>query len=160
MSAATSIVENIRGALRQRRMTYRDLATAIGVSEATVKRDLSRGDFSLRRLDRICDVLDYSLSDLAQAPAAGSALLTHLSEQQELELVKEPRLLVVTYLLVNDWKWSEITSTFQLDDNELISALLRLDALAIVDYRPPRRIRTQRWVPSPGESNEPAPRRQ
>ena len=141
MSAATSIVQNIRGALRQRRMTYRDLATAIGVSEATVKRDLSRGDFSLRRLDRICEVLDYSLSDLAQAPAAGSALLTHLSERQELELVKEPRLLVVTYLLVNDWKWSEITSTFQLDDNELISALLRLDALAIVDYRPPRRIR-------------------
>src|SRR5215471_14623178 len=140
MSAATSIVQAIRAALRMRRMTYRELAAAIGVSEPTVKRDLSRGDFSLSRLDRICDVLELSLTDLAQ-PAAGSSLLTQLSEKQERALVREPRLLVVTYLIVNDWKWNEITSTFQLDDNALISILLRLDELGIVDFRPPRRIR-------------------
>jgi DNA-binding Xre family transcriptional regulator len=141
MSAATSIVQSIRSALRQRHMTYRELAAAIGVSEPTVKRDLSRGDFSLSRLDRICDALNLSLSDLTQVSAAGSTLLTQLSEQQERALVLDPRLLVVTYLVVNDWKWSEITSTFQLDDNALISVLLRLDALVIVDYRPPHRIR-------------------
>ena len=122
-------------------MTYRELAAAIGVSEPTVKRDLSRGDFSLSRLDRICEVLELSLSDLAQSPANGSALLTQISEQQERALVRDPRFLVVTYLIVNDWKWGEITSTFQLDDNALISVLLRLDELGIVDYRPPRRIR-------------------
>lgn len=141
MSAATSIVQAVRAALRQRRMTYRELAGAIGVSEPTIKRDLSRGDFSLSRLDRICDVLELSLADLAQSQAIGSTLLTQLSEQQERALVRDPRLLVVTYLVVNDWKWSEITSTFQLDDNALISVLLRLDELGIVDYRPPHRIR-------------------
>lgn len=141
MSAATSIVQGIRGALRQRRMTYRQLATAIGVSEPTVKRDLSRGDFALSRLDRICDVLELSLSDLAQSSSGGPALLTQLSEQQERALVRDPRLLVVTYLVVNEWKWAEITSTFQLDDNALISVLLRLDELGIVDYRPPHRVR-------------------
>jgi len=140
MSAATSIVQAIRATLRQRRMTYRELAAAIGVSEPTVKRDLSRGDFSLRRLDRICDVLELSIADLAQT-TAGATLLTQLSEQQERALVHDPRLLVVTYLVVNEWKWSEITSTFQLDDNSLISALLRLDELGIVDYRPSHRIR-------------------
>jgi transcriptional regulator with XRE-family HTH domain len=140
MSAAMSIVRGIRAALRQRGMTYRELAAAIGVSEPTVKRDLSRGNFSLHRLDRICEVLGLSLHDLAQAPAA-SALLTQLSQQQERALVRDTRLLVVTYLIVNDWKWNEITSTFQLDDNALISALLRLDELGIVDYQPPRRIR-------------------
>jgi len=140
VSAATSIVQAIRGALRERRMTYRELAAAIGVSEPTVKRDLSRGDFSLSRLDRICDALDLSITDLAHAPA-GAGLLTQLSEQQERALVRDPRLLVVTYLAVNDWKWNDITATFQLDDNALISVLLRLDDLGIVDYRPPRRIR-------------------
>ena len=140
MSAATSIVQSIRSALRQRRMTYRDLAASIGVSEPTVKRDLSRGDFSLSRLDRICDVLDLSLSDLANAAAAGGSFLTQLSQEQERALVRDPRLLVATYLVVNDWKWGEITSTFQLDDNQLISLLLRLDELRIIDYRPPRRI--------------------
>lgn len=141
MSAATSIVQGIRSALRQRRMTYRELAVTVGVSEPTIKRDMSRGDFSLSRLDRICDALQLSLSDLAQSPASATTLLTQLSEHQERALVRDPRLLVVTYLLVNDWKWSEVTSTFQLDDNELISVLLRLDELGIVDYRPPRRIR-------------------
>jgi len=141
MSAATSIVQAIRAALRGRRMTYRELATAIGVSEPTVKRDLSRGDFSLSRLDRICDVLELSLADLAQNQVTRTTLLTQLSEQQERALVRDPRLLVVTYLVVNDWKWGEVTSTFQLDDNALISVLLRLDELGIVDYRPPRRIR-------------------
>lgn len=141
MSAATAIVQAIRAALRQRRLTYRQLAAAIGVSEPTVKRDLSRGNFSLSRLDRICEALDLSLIELVQAPEAGIALLTQLSEQQERALVNDPRLLVVTYLIVNDWKWTEITSTFQLDDNALISVLLRLDELGIVDYRPPRRIR-------------------
>jgi DNA-binding Xre family transcriptional regulator len=140
MSAATSIVQTIRATLRQRRMTYRELAAAIGVSEPTVKRDLSRGDFSLSRLDRICDVLELSIADLAQT-TAGTTLLTQLSEQQERALVRDPRLLVVTYLVVNEWKWSEITSTFQLDDNSLISVLLRLDELGIVDYRPPHRMR-------------------
>jgi len=141
MSAATSIVQAIRAALRGRRMTYRELAVAIGVSEPTVKRDLSRGDFSLSRLDRICDVLELSLADLAQNPVPGTTLLTQLSEQQERALVRDPRLLVVTYLVVNDWKWIDVTSTFQLDDNALVSVLLRLDELGIVDYRPPRRIR-------------------
>jgi hypothetical protein len=122
-------------------MTYRQLAAAIGVSEPTVKRDLSRGDFSLSRLDRICEALELSLTELAQAPAAGIGLLTQFSEQQERALVRDPRLLVVTYLLVNDWKWAEITSTFQLDDNALVSVLLRLDELGIVNYRPPHRIR-------------------
>jgi hypothetical protein len=120
-------------------MTYRDLAAAIGVSEPTVKRDLSRGDFSLSRLDRICDVLELSIADLALTP--GTTLLTQLSEQQERALVRDPRLLVVTYLVVNEWKWNEITTTFQLDDNSLISVLLRLDELDIIDYRPPHRIR-------------------
>jgi len=110
------------------------------VSEPTVKRDLSRGDFTLARLDRICDALELSLADIAQNQAAGAGLLTQLSEQQERALVRDPRLLVVTYLVVNDWKWNEVTSTFQLDDNALVSVRFRLDELGIVDYRPPRRI--------------------
>jgi transcriptional regulator with XRE-family HTH domain len=139
MSSTASLLTSIRATLRQRGMTYRQLAAALGVSEPTVKRDLSRGDFSLSRLDAICGVLDVSLVDLLQMPA--TTLLTQLSQAQERALVRDPRLLLVTYLLVNDWKWAQITATFQLDDNTLTSALLRLDALRIVDYRPPYRIK-------------------
>lgn len=140
MSAAAAIVQAIRSALRSRNMTYRELAAAIGVSEPTVKRDLSRGDFALSRLDRICDVLDLSLAELAQTQSTQS-LMTQLSEQQERALVRDPRLLVATYLIANEWKWAEITSRFALDDDQLVSIVLKLDTLGIVDFRPPRRLR-------------------
>jgi len=120
-------------------MSYRELAQLIGVSEPTVKRDLSRGKFSLERLDAICEALGVEVTDLLQP--ASKAALTELSEEQEQALVANPKLLLVTYLVVNDWKFSEIVATFRLDENELVSVLLKMDRLRIVDFRPPTRMR-------------------
>jgi len=133
------IVRGIKTRLKARGVTYRELAGLIGVSEPTIKRDLARGNFSLQRLDRICDALGVGVADLVQ-PEEISAL-TELSEQQEQALATNPRSLVVTYLIVNDWKFDEIVSTFQFDANELVSVLLKLDKLRIVDFRPPNRMR-------------------
>jgi DNA-binding Xre family transcriptional regulator len=141
VDASRLVVQSIRAALRQRGMTYRELASALGVSEPTIKRDFSRGDFSLSRLDRICAVLDLTLGDLVQGSATPTAALSQLSERQERALVRDPRLLVVTYLLVNDWKLHEVSNTFALDENALIAVLLRLDELQIISYRPPNRIK-------------------
>jgi len=141
MNASAAIVQSIRAVLKQRGMTYRDLAQALDVSEPTVKRDLSRRDFSLSRLDKICAVLDVSAADLAQGTAKASSPQSQLSKQQEQALVRDPRLLVVTYLLAGDWKPSDIVSTFQLDENALVKIFLRLDELQIIDFRPPNRIK-------------------
>ena len=141
MDASRQLVQALRGTLRQRGMTYRELAEALGLSEPTIKRDFSRGDFPLRRLDRICEVLELSLHDLVQGVGAAGSALTQLSEQQERALVRDPRLVLVTYLLVNDWKLGEISASFSLDENALVSLLLRLDALKIVNYRPPNRVK-------------------
>jgi DNA-binding Xre family transcriptional regulator len=140
MDASKQLLQSMRAALRQRGMTNRELAEAIGVSEPTIKRDFSRGDFALSRLDRICAVLDLSLADLVQGGGSASAL-TQLSEQQERALVRDPRLVLLTYLLVNDWKLGEIGSAFAFDENALVNMLLRLDALKIVNYRPPNRVK-------------------
>jgi len=140
VSATQALLRGIKSALRTRRLTYRQLALAIGVSEATVKRDLSRGHFSLHRLDQICEALQLTLSDLTQ-PIEGDEVMTQLSETQEIALTSHPKNLVVTYLLVNDWSFQEIVSAFRMDEAELIDILLRLDKLRIVDYRPPYRIR-------------------
>jgi transcriptional regulator with XRE-family HTH domain len=140
MSAARALLSGIKAALRMRGLTYRQLADLIGVSHATVKRDLSRGRFSLRRLDQICGALGLSLNDLTQPPEALD-LVTQLSEAQELALINQPKVLVVTYLLVNDWQFREIVGAFQMEENELIDILLRLDRLRIIEYRPPYRVR-------------------
>ncbi|TDR41736.1 DNA-binding Xre family transcriptional regulator [Tahibacter aquaticus] len=140
MSAGQTLVNNIRAVLRQRGITYKQLAQLMELSEPTIKRDLSRGDFSLSRLDRICEVLELSLSDLLDGMPA-QASLQELSEAQERALVQDPQLLLLTYLLVNDWKLAEIERTYSFDESQMVSLLLRLDELRIVDYRPPRRIK-------------------
>jgi DNA-binding Xre family transcriptional regulator len=140
VSASSALLNGIKSILRARQLTYRELARVIRVSEATVKRDMSRGNFSLRRLDQICSALGLTLNDLMQPPE-GLDLVTQLTEAQEVALASQPRILVVTYLLVNDWKFNEIVSAFQMDDNGLVDILLRLDRLKIIEYRPPHRVR-------------------
>ena len=123
MSATASLLQSIRTILRQRAMTYRQLAVKLNLSEPTVKRDLSRGNFSLSRLDAICSVLDISLPELLHAP--NQILQTNLSETQERAFVRDRRLLLVRYLLINECKWSEITATFELDDSRVAPEFLR-----------------------------------
>jgi len=139
MSATAIIVRGVKSRLRANGMSYRELADRIGVSEPTIKRDLSRGNFSLERLDKICETLGVEVTDLLQP--AENAALTELSAEQEQALVANPKLLLVTYLVVNDWKFSEIVATFRLDENELVNILLKMDRLRIVDFRPPTRMR-------------------
>lgn len=139
MSNSTTLVAGIKLRLRAQGLSYSDLAKRLGLSEPTVKRDLSRGKFTLARLDLICEALGVDIVDLLQPP--GNAPLTELSEAQEQALVASPKLLVVTYLVVNDWKMSEIVNAFRLDHSELAVLLTKLDRLRIIDYRPPVRIK-------------------
>jgi len=139
MGKTAVLVQGIKARLRAQGMSYRELATQLGISEPTVKRDLARGNFSLERLDRICDALGVSIADLVQP--SNAARLTELSEQQEQLLITDARALLVTYLVANDWKFDEIITTFQLDENQLISVLLKLDQLRILDFQPPKRLR-------------------
>jgi transcriptional regulator with XRE-family HTH domain len=139
MSGSAILVKGIKTRLKAQGISYHRLAELIGVSEPTVKRDLARGNFSLQRLDRICGALGVSVADLVQP--AEHAPMMELSEQQEQALVTNPRALVVTYLIANDWKFDEIVSAFQLDENQLVSLLLKLDELRIVDFHPPKRMR-------------------
>jgi transcriptional regulator with XRE-family HTH domain len=140
MSNSKALVDNLKRRLRADKITYRELARRLRLSEPTVKRDLSRGTFSLARLDRMCEVLGVTLGDLLQPPG-DFVPLTQLSSEQEQALVTQPKLLLVTYLVVNDWKFQEIVATFQVSENELVSMLLKLERLGIAEFRPPHRMR-------------------
>jgi transcriptional regulator with XRE-family HTH domain len=139
MANSSTLVAGIKARLRLQGMSYAQLARALEVSEPTIKRDLARGNFTLERLDAMCRVLGVGLDELLVA--TGPTALTELSEAQERALVADPKLVLVTYLSINDWKFEEIVDTYQLDANELVSILLKLDKLGIVDFRPPTRIR-------------------
>jgi len=131
-----TLLKHLKAHLRAQGITYRELAKRLRLSEPTVKRDLSRGRFSLQRLDHICEVLEELLEPPTRAPP-----LTELSDEQERAIVSKPKLLLVAYLTANDWKFQEIVTTFQISASELIDILLRLEKLGIAEFRPPNRVR-------------------
>ena len=139
-STSAALLAGIKATLRARGMCYRELAKSVGVSHATIKRDLSRGRFSMQRLDEMCDALEVGLDDLLRQPH-DLGLLTELTEEQEAALASNPRVLVVMYLVLNDWRFDEIVAAFEMNESQLIDILLRLDRLGIIDYRPPHRMR-------------------
>ncbi len=142
MGTATTIVGAIKQQLKLQGLTYQELARRLKVSEPTVKRDLARGDFTLSRLEGICEVLGVTIADLANMEPARALLITQFTEQQERMLASDAKLLLLTYLLVNQWKLDEILARFQITENDLVSLLLSLDQLGIVNFRPPRGVQT------------------
>lgn len=141
MSNSKIILGAIRERLRKQGVTYQQLADKLEVSLPTIKRDLTKGNFTLERLDRICEVLDIGLEELARGGTSERGLLTELSAEQEAELIGNMPLLLTTYLVLNDWKFEEILAAFKFDENQLISLLLRLDAMKLIDYRQPKGLR-------------------
>jgi len=138
MSTASTLIGAIKQQLKLQGITYQALARRLKVSEPTVKRDLARGDFSLSRLDEICEVLGVTIADLANAEPDRELLITQFTDQQERTLTANPKLLMLTYLIVNQWKFEDIIESFEITENELVSFLLSLDKLGIVRFRPPR----------------------
>ncbi|HAC33230.1 MAG TPA: transcriptional regulator, partial [Gammaproteobacteria bacterium] len=61
------LLATLKRMLRERGITYRELASGLGVSEATIKRAFSTASFSLQRLLQICDYADLTLAELAQS---------------------------------------------------------------------------------------------
>jgi transcriptional regulator with XRE-family HTH domain len=52
MTQAAAVVEALKRTLKARKMTYGQVAKALRMSEASVKRMFSRNHFTLERLDR------------------------------------------------------------------------------------------------------------
>lgn len=137
MSTAV-IVDAIKRRLKAQGITYQVLARKLGLSEPTIKRDLTRGDFTLKRLDEICDILGVSVADLANDEATRAARITRFTDAQERALIADPQLVLLTYLLVNRWPPDDILKAVDLDENAFVRALLALDTIGIVKFRPPR----------------------
>ena len=64
MSQLIEVCEILKSTLKQQGITYKALAQQLGMSEANVKRMFSLKQFSLVRLEEICEVAGISLSDL------------------------------------------------------------------------------------------------
>ena len=153
MAQTSALLETLKRALKARGRTYVDVAGALGLSEASVKRLFSREDFSLERLDKVCQMLEIEISDLVQQMNDEQNQLQQLTAEQEQQLVDDKTLLAVAICSLNRWTMAEIVAFYDMTEGECFQKLAALDRLKLIDLLPGNRIKlrvapTFRWLPN------------
>jgi len=143
MSQASVLVDVLKSALRRRSLTYANIGRGLGLSESSVKRMLAQKKLSLDRLEQICGLMDLEIADLIELAHQAENRITELTEEQERELVSDPKVLLVAVLVFNYWTATEILETYRLTEAELVKTLTRLDKMRIVDLMPGNRIKVR-----------------
>lgn len=141
MTSSARIIDTLKRELKVRGITYRALAARLGLSESAVKHMFSTGNFSLRRLDEICAVLELDFGDLVDISETQEQKIEQLSAQQELEIMSDMRLLLVAYCLLNYWSFDEIIARYDITPEQGLKYLRRLDRMKFIELQPGDRVR-------------------
>ncbi len=132
----STLIAALKGVLKSRGMTYRELAAKLKLSEASVKRLFAEETFTLKRLEEICRVLDFDFFELARLARGASAEVDEMSMRQEEALAADPRLLGIFYLVFNEAGVDDILATYEISKAECIKLLLKLEKLGLLELAP------------------------
>jgi DNA-binding Xre family transcriptional regulator len=143
MAQTTLLLNALKKALRADGKTYADVASALDLSTASVKRLFAQQAFSLQRLDKICELLGIELSDLLQEVRSASAPLQQLSEEVEAAIAGDMLLLLVTVAVLNRLSIDDIVARFNINEPECVRKLAWLDRTGIIDLFPRNRFRVR-----------------
>lgn len=143
MSSPEIVVQVLRARLRAARITYKELARRIGMSESSMKRVFGQKDMSLGRLALICKAADLAMDEVLREAADRSPRVDTLTLAQERSLVADPRLLLTAICCLGQWTLAQIVETYDLTEAECIRLLVKLDRLGLIRLRPDNSYRLQ-----------------
>jgi transcriptional regulator with XRE-family HTH domain len=150
VSAQTSaLIAALKLALKGNGLKYADVAHALGVSEASIKRGFAQGQFNLERLEAICDLARISFFDLARlAETTNPSRPGVLTDAQEQALVDDPMLTFCFHLALGNWSLARIVTEYAIDEAPVVQAFARLDRLGLLTLLPGNAVRltTQRSI--------------
>ncbi len=141
MTTSSRIIDTLKRQLKVRGITYKGLAERLELSESAVKHMFSTGNFSLRRLDDVCAVLEFDIGDLVNISESPEPKIEQLSADNEREIVADSRLLLVTYCLINYWTFDEIIERYNVTPEAGIKYLRQLDRMKVIELLPGDRVR-------------------
>ncbi|TQV72314.1 helix-turn-helix transcriptional regulator [Aliikangiella marina] len=141
MAQTTLILQALKGCLKQKGITYAQVAKRLDLSEASVKRIFSEENISLQRLDQICAMMNMEITDLSKIAEKKQDEISELTEEQEAEFVKQPKLLFVAYMLLNEMDFDAIKAHYDISEHEGIQLLAHLDRIKFIDLLPGNRVK-------------------
>jgi transcriptional regulator with XRE-family HTH domain len=153
MSQTVAVVEALKRALKARKLTYAQVARGLNMSEANVKRMFSSHHFTLDRFEQVCQIAGLGLTELAREVDSEKNYISHLTLEQEREVVGNTRLFLVAVCALNHLSLEQMVATYDIPKSECIQHLLRLDRIKFLELMPNNRIRlkvtpTFSWLPN------------
>lgn len=153
MNQSSSLLSTLKRQLKAHGKTYVDVASELGLSEASVKRLFAEESFSLQRFETVCDMLGMKVSELVALMVNDQPQLRQLEERQERDIVEDIRLLMVSLSVVNGFSFEELLKQYTFSEHELIQMLAKIDKLKIIELLPGNRIKLLvapnfRWLPN------------
>ena len=140
MAQTTALIDALKRVLREQGITYADVAQRLELSLPSVKRLFADRQFTVQRLDQVCELAGIEITDLVRRMQADKEI-HQLEWEQEQELVSDPKLLIVAVSALNRWSFRDILATYIIKEPELIQRLARLDRMKLIELMPGNRIR-------------------
>ena len=134
-----SIISILKFELRRQNVSYKQLGTALAISESAVKKMFANENFSLKRLDSICKFLEVDLLELMQREHK-PVKIKKMTLQQEQIIAKNRTWLVILYCATNYWSIEDITHRYKFTKAEIITCLVELEKFGLIELKPDNKI--------------------
>lgn len=146
------LVATLKRELKAQGLTYKEVARALKISEASVKRVFASERFTVARLAQVGQLLGMTLAELLQQSTSSLPPLDVLTREQEAQLVSDDKLLLVAVCSLNHWSLADITNVYAIPKLETVKRLRILDRLGLIELLPGDRIRRRAkrdfdWIP-------------
>jgi len=153
MPQAQQIIIALKKRLRANAVTYKQVASVLNLSEASIKRMLANGDLSLSRLETIAATANCSLSDLIRDAAEQEDKVVSLTLEQEAVIADDLILLLVAISVISGFTFADLLQHYAIDQHTLVQKLAQLDRMRLIELQPANRIKLQlapsfQWQPN------------
>ncbi len=153
MAQTPALIATLKKQLKAHGKTYVDVAEALELSEASVKRLFSGENFTLQRLESVCQLIGMELTELVALMSQEQPQLMQLTLDQEKHIADDFILLMVALSVINGYTFADLVNYYKLSTTRCIQKLAELDRLKIIDLLPNNRIKLKvspnfRWLPN------------
>lgn len=135
------ITEEIKRLLKQRIISYKELAEHLNVSEKTIIRSINnQQEFSLERLTSICSLLKVSLTDLFLIAEKSMEKVYFFTDKQDEVMSNEPDLYALLNQLYEEQNIEKLATRNNLSSSEVYLMLRKLEEINIISIGTNNRI--------------------
>lgn len=136
------LIDSLKGMLKKQKLTYKELAQEINISEASVKRIFSKYDCTLSRLNEICRALNTSILAVSELAIKENQNQNYfLSHEQEDYFSQNPFSFYVFKEIRRGKSYSQLLEEFELQEIDFLKIINKLEKLNMIELHPNNKIK-------------------